>query len=193
MLEPVVGLVPLDDLIAGLRADVLADHEPAGETLDRLLRTVERHAELEADALVQYEHLGNASDDAVIALVTRLILDDEVRHHGLLKRLATTLRDALYWTQSPEALPKTGSVEGEASSEALVALAQALIKEEQAGAHMLRELAHRGKGLDSGLDSLLLELMAMDSDKHAHLLRFVERRLQARVRAAKTRPKRPTA
>jgi hypothetical protein len=35
--------------------------------------------------------------------------------------------------------------------------------------------------------------MAMDSDKHAHLLRFVESRLHARVRAAKTRPKRPTA
>jgi hypothetical protein len=115
----------------------------------------------------------------------RLILDDEVRHHGLLKRLATTLRDALYWTQSPDALPKTSSQAG-AASEELVALARALIKEEQAGARMLRELAHRDKGLDSGLDSLLLEMMALDSDKHAHLLQFVERRLQARLRAAKT-------
>src|SRR5919109_1449266 len=87
MLEPVVGLVPLDDLMAGVRANVLAEPEPAGETLERLLQTVERHAELEADALDQYEYLGKASDDAVITLVMRLILDDEVRHHGLLKRL----------------------------------------------------------------------------------------------------------
>ena len=44
MLEPVVGLVPLDDLIAGLRADVLADHEPAGETLERRLQARVRAA-----------------------------------------------------------------------------------------------------------------------------------------------------
>jgi hypothetical protein len=33
------------------------------------------------------------------------------------------------------------------------------------------------------LPSLLLEMMAMDSDKHARVLQFVERRLAARARA----------
>lgn len=186
MMEPAaVGLVPLEDLMAGLHSDALSERDPAGATLDSLLQTVERHAEAEADALVQYEYLGKASDDAVITLVMRLILDDEVRHHALLKRIAITLRDALNWTSSPNALPRSARAAEETDAEGLVTLAHELIEEERTGAEFLRRLATREKHLDSGLDSLLLEMMAMDSEKHAHLLRFVERRLQARARAAK--------
>lgn len=65
----------------------------------------------------------------------------------------------------------------------LATLARALIEEERTGAQALRRLATQEKGLDSGLDSLLLEMMAMDSEKHAHLLKFVEKRLEARTRA----------
>jgi hypothetical protein len=59
----------------------------------------------------------------------------------------------------------------------------ALIKEEQDGARALRDLAARERGIDSGLDSLLLEIMALDSDKHARLLQFVQRRLARRPAA----------
>ena len=58
-----------------------------------------------ADALAQYEYLRTASGDSVIALVMQLILDDEERHHGLLKRIEASLRDAIEWTHSPAALP----------------------------------------------------------------------------------------
>jgi len=181
MFEPVVGLMPLDDLLAGLHVDALRNPDPAGKSIERLLQAVERHATLEADALDQYEYLGKVSGDPVIALVMRLILDDEVRHHGLLERIASTLRDALYWTHTPSALPKS---EAEATPppevEELASVAHALIEEERSGAHALRDLATRQKGLDGGLDSLLLEMMAMDSEKHARLLQFVHKRLLAR-------------
>ncbi len=49
---------------------------------------------------------------------------------------------------------------------------------------MMRSLAEQEKGIDAGLDSLLLEMMAMDSEKHAHLLQFVQQRLEQRARAA---------
>jgi hypothetical protein len=62
---------------------------------------LEQAGALTADALSEYQYLGEAGQDAVIALVMRLIPDDAVRHHRLLKRIATTLRDALYWTTSP--------------------------------------------------------------------------------------------
>jgi hypothetical protein len=71
------------------------------------------------------------------------------------------------------------------SSEDLTSLAGTLIEEEKTGAQALRGLAQREKGFGSGLDSLLLEMMAMDSEKHARLLRFVQQRLEARSRAAK--------
>jgi hypothetical protein len=47
----------------------------------------------------------------------------------------------------------------------------------------MRNLAQREKGIDAGLDSLLLEMMAMDSKKHARLLQFVQQRLEKRARA----------
>jgi hypothetical protein len=183
MTHTINGVVPLDNLLAGIGRDVtIDDRDPSGETFNRLLDAVERHAAMEADALGQYEHLAQASGDPVIGLVMRLILDDEERHHSLLKRIASTLRDALNWTHSANALPHA-TVQPQASLEDLSALAHALIDEEKTGAQALRRLAEREKGLGSGLDGLLLQMMAMDSEKHAHLLQFVQRRLATRARS----------
>jgi rubrerythrin len=184
MVEMIGGLVPLDDMLAGLKADVLLEHDPGGETCIRLLDAVERHASLEEEALGQYDRIAVASGDPVVALVMQLILDDEERHHRLLERIATTLRDALSWTHSASALPHTEKATP--TEQNLASVARALIEEEHAGASALRRLAGREKGVDGGLDSLLLEMMAMDSDKHAHLLRFVQTRLEATARAEKS-------
>jgi rubrerythrin len=154
---------------------------PTPGTIEWLLDAVERHAEAETDALAQYEELAETSGDPVIALVMRLILDDEERHHGLLRRIESTLRDALNWTHSPGALPPTANPEQPVATD-LALVARALIAEERTGARKMRELASREKGLGDGLDSLLLEMMAMDSEKHARLLEFVQSRLAKRPR-----------
>ena len=146
-----------------------------------LLDAVERHALAEEDALDQYDYIGTASGDPVIALVMRLILDDEQRHHGLLKRIEASLRDALNWTHSPEALPATATPQRPIDRELLDTTA-GLIEEEKTGARYLRDLSRREKAVGSGLQSLLIEMMAMDSDKHARLLEFVRERLAARAR-----------
>jgi rubrerythrin len=174
------GDAPAELLITSMRLREQAE-AAAESSVERLLRAVDTHAAAEADALVQYEYLAQESGDPVIALVLRLILDDEVRHHGLLHRMATTLRDALEWTSSPAALPK-GVPKGAVSS-ADVILAHSLIDEERTGARALRRLARQEKDINDGLDCLLLEMMAMDSDKHARLLQFVAQRLEARASA----------
>ena len=172
------GDVPAELVVTSMRLREQA--EAASESpLERLLHAVDTHAAAEADALAQYEYLAEASGDPVVALVMRLILDDEVRHHGLLHRMATTLRDALEWTSSPAALPK-GAPAGRLPI-TFVKLAGSLIEEERTGARALRRLAEQEQDINGGLDSLLLEMMAMDSDKHARLLQFVERRLEHRT------------
>src|ERR1700694_4382857 len=85
----------------GLPLQAREPHGPRPGTVEWLLSAVEHHASAEADALVQYEQLAESSGDPVIALVMHLILEDEERHHGLLKRIEASLRDALYWTHSP--------------------------------------------------------------------------------------------
>lgn len=158
-------------------------HKPG--TIEWVLDAVERHATAETDALEQYEHLRTASNDPVVALVMQLILEDEERHHGLLRRIESSLRDALNWTHSPASLPASANPQQPVDGE-LAEAARELIDEERTGARYMRELAQREKGIDSGLHSLLLEMMAMDSEKHARLLQFVHDRLAARAREAGT-------
>jgi rubrerythrin len=144
------------------------------------LDAVARHAEAESEALDQYEYLGKVSGDPVIALVMRLILEDEERHHGLLKRIEASLRDAVNWTQSPNALPTSTPPQPSVPTDDLLRLTKDLIEEEHTGARYIRNLAQQEKGIDAGLQSLLLEMMAMDSEKHARLLQFVQERLAGR-------------
>lgn len=181
MLPPTVPGTSLDDVMCALRVEADAEHDPSGSEFERLLRAIEDHVRDESSALTQYDQLATATQDPVVALVMRLILEDEVRHHGLLGRIAATVRDALYWTRSADALPPSVTPQERLPTE-LVALARALIEEEQAGARALRDLAGRQRGIDDGLDSLLLEMMALDSDKHARMLQFVQRRLARRSR-----------
>lgn len=181
MPEFVDAYAPFVDGYSGFPVETRSEHGPARGSVEWLLDAIERHANAEQDALDQYESLAALSGDPVIALVMRLILDDEARHHGLLKRIEATLRDALEWTHSPAALPKFGIPQQPVAKE-LAAAAQALIEEERTGARYLREVAHLEKGIDGGLHSLLLEMMALDSDKHAQLLQFVHHRLADRAR-----------
>jgi hypothetical protein len=167
----------------GLPLKVKEPHGPEPGTVEWLLGAVERHASAEADALVQYEQLAESSGDPVVALVMHLILEDEERHHGLLKRIEASLRDALNWSHSPASLPTSPTIQPPLHAD-LAAVARGLVAEERTGALKMRELAAQEKGIGSGLHSLLLEMMAMDSDKHARLLHFVQDRLQARAQVA---------
>jgi hypothetical protein len=153
-------------------------HGPPTGSVEWLLNAVSRHAAAEADSLTQYEYLAEASGDPVVALVMRLILEDEERHHGLLLRIESSLRDALEWSHSPDALPSNAAPPLPVFDD-FTALARDLGDEERAGARKMRELAESEKKIDGGLHSLLLDMMAMDSDKHARMLHFVEQRLRA--------------
>jgi rubrerythrin len=183
MFDPSRTAAPLVEAYFGVPIKTEQTHGPEPGTIEWLLNAVERHTSAEADALAQYEQLAQASGDPVVALVMRLILDDEERHHGLLKRIEVSLRDALEWTHSPTALPGAASPEQPLAVD-LPEVARALVAEEKTGVRILRELAEREKQISGGLHSLLLEMMAMDSEKHARMLHFVEVRLMARPRAA---------
>jgi hypothetical protein len=152
---------------------------PQPGSVEWLLNAIERHAAAEAGALEQYEYVSRESGDPVIALVMRLILEDEERHHGLLKRMEATLRDALDWTRSPNALPSSGVPRAPVEQE-LAEAVRSLIDEENSGARYMRGLARQEQQVGSDLHALLLEMMALDSEKHAKLLGFVRERLVAR-------------
>lgn len=170
----------LIDGYSGLPTDPQPHAGPRRGTVEWLLESIERHVAAESNSLALYEQIKQDSGDPVVALVMGLILEDEERHHGLLRRMEASLHDALNWTHSASALPAS-SPPGTARARDLAAVARELVAEERSGAHRMRELARNEKGIDAGLDSLLLEMMAMDSDKHARLLEFVRDLLASRT------------
>jgi hypothetical protein len=180
--------LPLVDGFYGFPPTIGETHGPKRGTIEWLLNAIEQHASAEADALVQYEQLAQSSGDPVVALVMRLILDDEERHHGLLKSIEASLRDTLSWSHSPTSLPTSPTPAQPVGAE-LAAVARDLVAEEHAGARKMRELAEHEKDISGGLHSVLLETMAMDSEKHARLLHFVQDRLQARAQAENGGPR----
>ena len=99
-----------------------SDVAPSSSAMDGLspyeylLRALESHISSERDALSHYRQLAEQTKDPIVELVMGLILEDEERHHALMRRIAARLQDDLNWTHSAEALPK--SAVGPSSAEA---------------------------------------------------------------------------
>ncbi len=146
--------------------------------LERLELAVETHAKAEEDALDGYRRLAADDPDPIVRLVMKLVLDDELRHHDLLERIAARLRDDLEWSDSARSLPPGGPARLPRSREQM-AQVLAYVREERDGARQLRGLARSFGPVHDGMIALLLESMALDSEKHERLLRFVLRRLTA--------------
>lgn len=153
--------------------------ERGNKLFDDLVRVVEMHVKSEAEALHSYERLANENDDPTSAFVMRMILDDEERHHSLLQRMRTSLVNALTWGHDsgglPSGLPPLEPVDPER-----IATVKQLIEEEKEHVRQARHMAHEHQRINGGLDAVLFEMMALDSEKHAFLLQFVLDRLRQR-------------
>jgi hypothetical protein len=147
--------------------------------MEQLFTAADAHARRKGDLLERYRQLAERSEDPVTALVVRLIVGNEEDERRLLNQLSLTLRDQFFWTQSPDDLPNAAPPTRPVDLD-LIEISGALIREEHGSAEQLRALANHGRGLNEGLDSLLLEAIAMSNDIHAQMLRFVQRRLEWR-------------
>jgi rubrerythrin len=163
----------------GLTYITAGTREPESGTFGRLLRILEAHEAAEADSLSTYRELAGQGDDPVVALLLQMLIADEDRHHDLLRRMAATIRDGVYWTRSPEALPGPARNVG-GGREKLAAAVRELAQQERESARHFGRLARENRDLSDGLFALLLDTMARDSEKHERILRFVLRRLEGR-------------
>jgi hypothetical protein len=90
------------------------------------------------------------------------------------------LKASLEWTKVARALP-TGAEDTGAPTPELVAALETYAQQEEEGARHLRRLAAEQADLYDGLFGLILETMALDSDKHARILRYLEQRALKRM------------
>jgi len=141
-----------------------------------LVELIVRHGKEEGELLATYEQLANASDNEMAAYVIGMILEDERRHHRLLAEVA----NAAAWARS-SAAPDTSTpalspgIDGE-----LLAQTRKLLAAEQADYRELRRIRRKLHPFaDTTLWGLIIDMMLLDTKKHATMLEFLEKHRDA--------------
>ncbi len=146
------------------------------ETRD-LVDLLVRHGNDEGGLLAEYEEVAANSSDEATRYLVELILEDERRHHRLLAELA----NAMAWemaTISPESSTPWLSHPTERE---LLAKTRQLLSAERADYRELRRIRRRLRPYArTTLWALIIDLMLLDTKKHATILRFLERRRRHR-------------
>ena len=142
----------------------------ASTTIRTLVELLARHGAEEGRILAEYERAAASMADPAARYLIDLILDDERRHHRMLIELAT----AMAW----------GTVDGSATSvpplgwhvdDGLAEATRTLRRYEEEDRHELETLRKRLRPFeDTTLWGLMVQMMILDTEKHATILKFLE-------------------
>lgn len=136
-----------------------------------VLRSVERHAELESEVLDEYRRVAaRPSTPESVRYLVQLILEDEERHHRLFAELANALRSVIWEVPVEPAMPATGPQRNTELHDAT----RRLLEFEREDARELRALRTRLRHTNlPPMYELAVNMMLHDTDKHIDMLRFV--------------------
>lgn len=133
------------------------------------------HVEGEREILRDYERLADGTDSPAFAYLARLILDDERRHHQLLRDLAETIRTTSNLSGAGSPIPDLGMFH--ADREQIVAQTERFLAAEEKDNRDLERLAKEMSDVrDTTMWQLLVRLIRRDNDKHRDILRFIRDR-----------------
>jgi hypothetical protein len=136
------------------------------------------HEENERGLLVEYQEAAAGAGSAAFSYLVDLIVEDEIRHHRLLRELTSALRSDVEMRTDEPAVPRPGDWGPDAPR--VAELTRRLLDREHEDARELRRLAGVLEELeDVTLWPLLVRLMQMDTDKHIAILEFVRRQARS--------------
>jgi bacterioferritin (cytochrome b1) len=139
---------------------------------EKLYRRLADHVSSEADLIASYRELAEAPDTPEAArYLLRLVVDDEERHHRLVREIALALGNGIAWRHDPDAVP---GLPYSKPDPALEKITNRFLAAERADRKQLRALRKELRPFrDTTSWSLLIELMEHDTAKHIRLLTFV--------------------
>jgi hypothetical protein len=138
-----------------------------------LVELIVRHGAEEGALLATYEELSTQAPDESVRYLINLILEDEHRHHRMLAELSNAMAWGVASQPPTTTVPRLpGAISG-----ALLEQTKLLRKSEEADYKALRQIRQRLRPFaDTTLWALVVDLMLLDTKKHAIILRFLERR-----------------
>jgi hypothetical protein len=132
------------------------------------------HEENERELLVEYQQAANESHSAAFRYLSALIVEDEVRHHRLLREMAQSLRLDAELRPGDPAIPRLGGWGPDPRK--VAELSDRLIEHEEMDLQFLRRLRKEMDSIkDTTMWALLVKLMELDTSKHMEILNFVRR------------------
>ena len=143
----------------------------ASATIRTLVELLAKHGSEEGRILAEYERTAASVTDPAARYLIDLILDDERRHHRVLVELAT----AMAWGTLEESASTVPPLGWHLDAGIATAIA-ALRKYEEEDRRELEALRKKLRPFeDSTLWSLMVQMMILDTEKHATILKFLER------------------
>jgi rubrerythrin len=143
----------------------------ASLTIRELVELLAKHGSEEGRMLAEYERVSASATDPATRYLIDLILDDERRHHRMLVELAT----AMAWETLGNAESPVPSL-GWAPAEELATATRTLRHYEEADRRELQALRKKLRQFEeTTLWGLIVQIMILDTEKHATILSFLER------------------
>ena len=130
------------------------------------------HVDSEREILQDYERLAEGTESPAFAYLARLILDDERRHHQLLRDLAETVRTTSMLTGEPSPIPDLGVFR--ADRDKILAETERFLAAEERDNRDLQRLAKEMSDVgNTTVWQLIIRLIQQDNEKHRTILRFM--------------------
>lgn len=138
---------------------------------EALLDRITAHISAERGVLTDYAAAAETTEAADVRYLIRLILDDERRHHRVFEEMARAVRSTREWRHLDPQVPEMA---GRPLPDAVRELTERLLEVERDDARELRSLRRELKPVaDTTLWALLVDIMALDTEKHQRILRFI--------------------
>ncbi|HVO92539.1 MAG TPA: hypothetical protein VMT22_06840 [Terriglobales bacterium] len=148
---------------------------PEFSVVQNLMNEFKAHENDEAEWVKNYRRIADESDDSLVRFLLGLIIADEERHHQILDRMITRLKDDLASTR-PDQITQRKNVLAAKNTE-LRGMLERFLDVERRGIKEYQRLSKTSGGLGRDLFGLLCRTMIHDSLKHIGILEFLRRRM----------------
>jgi len=130
------------------------------------------HVSSEAEFIASYRDRAETPDTPEAArYLIHMVLDDEERHHRMLREIMTAIGNGIAWRDDPDAVPNLPYGPPDQALEEATSRFLAAEKVDQKELHALRKELRPFR--DTSLWALLIELMEHDTAKHILILSFI--------------------
>ncbi|MGB7950640.1 MAG: ferritin-like domain-containing protein [Candidatus Binatia bacterium] len=149
---------------------------PEFSAVQHLMNEFKSQESDEAKWLKTYQEIADKAEDPLVRFLLSLIIADEERHHQIIDRMISRLKNDLAWTRS-EGIRQRKSASA-AKNAGLRGILERFVAVERSGIKEYERLSRASGGLGHDLFGLLCRTMVYDSEKHIGILEFLQRRLR---------------